>query len=193
MTRTAEQIAALLNEYEGGNIWQDVILGLDEYDETRTAAIDPSYASNRVALADGSEIGYDEPSRAWYVAKGPDVAPTPRPRTCQAMTDAVTQHARDYCTPAELARVRVVVHRGWGDNGPRSWSPSFTRGVSELPSFGDGWVIAASAAIGGDAMKAALGMHLMFLADEHLAEDVDGHLAACGHGIGAFAARVPAP
>jgi prevent-host-death family protein len=58
-----------LNAYEAGegtNIWQDIILDLDEYDAAATEELDPSGASDRFALADGTIIRWDGSSDEWY-------------------------------------------------------------------------------------------------------------------------------
>ncbi len=47
-------LTAALNAYTGDNIWQDIILGLDAYDEAETDAIDAGQ-SDRFATGDGTE------------------------------------------------------------------------------------------------------------------------------------------
>ena len=63
---TTQQIIDQLNAYTGEDIWGDVILGLDAYDEAATAKLDPSSASDRVALADGAVIRWDPQTKSWY-------------------------------------------------------------------------------------------------------------------------------
>lgn len=58
---TTQQIIDQLNAYDGDNIWQDVILGLDEYDEAATDALTSS--RDRFALADGTIITYQNADR----------------------------------------------------------------------------------------------------------------------------------
>lgn len=67
-TTTAQQIADKLNEYDGDNIWQDVILHLDEFDADATEAADPNGASNVVALTNGDQLHYYR-ADGWIVAE----------------------------------------------------------------------------------------------------------------------------
>jgi len=60
-------ILAVLNNYRGDDVWQDVILDLPGYDADATEAIDP-YADSDRFVADGVVYQYDAASRAWYVA-----------------------------------------------------------------------------------------------------------------------------
>ncbi len=68
------EITAQLNGYEAAHphamssdIWQDVILNLPEYDESKTTADD---TGNDIAvLTDGSMIYYDCPGRKWAVGR----------------------------------------------------------------------------------------------------------------------------
>lgn len=48
------EIYNLLNRYKGDNIWQDIIVKLDGYDEDATAAADPSDQLDIVVLKDGT-------------------------------------------------------------------------------------------------------------------------------------------
>lgn len=71
-TRTATQIAYLLNEYEEAhsddpqaNLWGDVIWELDEYDGEATDEADPSYTSTVVVLTDGSRVEWAAEIREW--------------------------------------------------------------------------------------------------------------------------------
>ena len=50
----------------GCDIWQGLILGLDEYDETRTGEIDTG-RNDRFALADGTVIIYIAERDTWDV------------------------------------------------------------------------------------------------------------------------------
>jgi hypothetical protein len=61
---TGIQITSQLNAYDGDNIWQDVILGLDDYDESATDAIDTGQ-HDRFALDDGTVIRYDAQQSEW--------------------------------------------------------------------------------------------------------------------------------
>lgn len=65
--RTAQEIADQLNAYEGDNIWQDVISGLD-IDQDAIEAADPNGASNVVVLRDRTVIRWDAHCDEWYVA-----------------------------------------------------------------------------------------------------------------------------
>jgi hypothetical protein len=73
MSRTTE-ILDQLNAYDqgtGDNIWQDVILGLDEYDEAATNALNQS-SSDRFVLTDGTMIAWTgqtidaDPAGRWH-------------------------------------------------------------------------------------------------------------------------------
>lgn len=68
--RSTEEVLNRLNDYTGDNIWQDVILqdGIIAFDEEATAAIDPSHASDRFVLVDGTIIRWDAASGQWYEA-----------------------------------------------------------------------------------------------------------------------------
>jgi hypothetical protein len=56
-----------LNAYQGANVWEDLILGLPEYDEAATVALDPSASSDRFALTDGTAIRYNAQVARWEV------------------------------------------------------------------------------------------------------------------------------
>lgn len=58
------QTLTALNAYNGINIWQDVILTLDGYDETATEAIDPNGQSDRFVAA-GITYRYDPAEKCW--------------------------------------------------------------------------------------------------------------------------------
>lgn len=68
------EIVAELNAYEAAHpgvmssdVWQDVILNLPEYDESKTS---DDHADNDTAiLTDGTEIYYDCPSRQWATGR----------------------------------------------------------------------------------------------------------------------------
>lgn len=61
------EFVAQLNEYDGDNIWEDVIQHLPDLDIEATGAADPSYRSDIVALTTGEFIVYDEMSKTWRV------------------------------------------------------------------------------------------------------------------------------
>lgn len=63
-----ERILVALNSYQDDNIWQDVILGLDAYDEAATDDLEGAGGSDRFALTDGTVIRYDQQRREWSVA-----------------------------------------------------------------------------------------------------------------------------
>jgi hypothetical protein len=87
-----------------------------------------------------------------------------------------------------MAYFEFVIYRAWGDAGPRSYSPDFRRGTSiDDPRFGDGWVVSLNPY--NDRTAAALGPHIMFLADQHLGEDREGHLAAIAGAMNAYARK----
>lgn len=54
--RTAAEIVDLLNGYEGDNVWEDVVKRMPEYDADATAELDPSFASDRIALQGGAVL-----------------------------------------------------------------------------------------------------------------------------------------
>lgn len=58
-----------LNTYDGDNIWQDVILGIDGFDAERTEAIDPSYSSDRFVAA-GTVYRYIAQNSEWVAVTG---------------------------------------------------------------------------------------------------------------------------
>lgn len=64
---TAQEIADQLNAYEGDNIWQDVICGLD-IDRDAIEAADRNGDSNVVVLRNGTVIRWDARCDEWYVA-----------------------------------------------------------------------------------------------------------------------------
>lgn len=68
---TGEQIAIVitstLNAYDGDNVWQDVILGLSDYDDEATDAIDEGGSSDRLALSDGTIIVYAHERGEWVI------------------------------------------------------------------------------------------------------------------------------
>lgn len=69
--KSADAIVEKLNAYEGNegrDVWQDVIVRLDEYDPDATESADPNYASDVVVLTDGSVIRWDAQRDEWYVA-----------------------------------------------------------------------------------------------------------------------------
>ena len=63
---TTQQIIDQLNAYTGPDVWNGVILDLDEYDEAATAEIDPSSSGDRFALTDGAVIRWDPQTKSWY-------------------------------------------------------------------------------------------------------------------------------
>ncbi len=64
-TLTAQQIADQLNAYEGDNIFQDLVYGIDSYDPEATEAADPSGKMNVYVFA-GTEVRWG--GSEWYVA-----------------------------------------------------------------------------------------------------------------------------
>ena len=64
-TATAQQIADQLNAYEGDNICQDLVYGIDSYDPEATEAADPSGKMNVYVFA-GTEVRWG--GSEWYVA-----------------------------------------------------------------------------------------------------------------------------
>ena len=63
-TLTAQQIANQLNAYEGDNIVQDVVYGIDSYDPEATEAADPHGKMNVYIFAD-AELRHH--GTEWYV------------------------------------------------------------------------------------------------------------------------------
>lgn len=69
-----EEIVARLNEIEetsdapgqnSAKIWE-YIQKLDEWDESKTDEVDPSWTSARFALTDGTVIVWDEQRKVWH-------------------------------------------------------------------------------------------------------------------------------
>lgn len=60
-----DAIVDQLNEYDGTNIWADVIFGVDGYDDEATAKIDAG-RSDRFAVGQVI-ICWDEPNKTWQV------------------------------------------------------------------------------------------------------------------------------
>ena len=58
---------AQLNAYDGDNIWQDLILAADWYDDDATDAIDTG-TNDRLVTTTGDEIEYDHQAREWVRA-----------------------------------------------------------------------------------------------------------------------------
>lgn len=72
-TERVAEIVASVNDYETdhpdaatSDLWQDTILCLPEYDEARTHAADPSYASDVAVLTDGTRVEWDAQGRRWF-------------------------------------------------------------------------------------------------------------------------------
>lgn len=61
---TTTQILDQLNTYQGDNIWQDIILRLDAYDETGTDAIDTG-RNDTFSLTTGPIIIWDYQRQQW--------------------------------------------------------------------------------------------------------------------------------
>jgi len=55
-----------LNAYRGDNIFQDVIYGLEEYDQDATEAVDPDGHSDIIVLTDGTWIQCDIQTFRWF-------------------------------------------------------------------------------------------------------------------------------
>ena len=69
MTETiAAAAAALLNQYDGDNVWQDVIYDLHGYDAEMTERIDPGMQSDRVAFEDGTVVRFEPSLDRWIAA-----------------------------------------------------------------------------------------------------------------------------
>jgi hypothetical protein len=86
----------------------------------------------------------------------------------------------------EVAEVEIYVYRACGASGPRSHDPDISRISNTDSSFGDGWGV--NVQHHNEATAAALGRHVMFCSDAHLAEDRDVELYATAQAICAFAA-----
>jgi hypothetical protein len=57
-----------VTEPTANNVWQDVILPLPEYGESKTDEIDEG-SNDRFALSDGSVIRYDPVGRSWWCSR----------------------------------------------------------------------------------------------------------------------------
>ena len=76
---TGERLAAILtavNTYEtthpeamSSDVWQDVILWLDEYDDQATLTADPGWQSDVAVLCDGTTITRNTPAREWRAVR----------------------------------------------------------------------------------------------------------------------------
>ena len=76
---TEERLAAILtavNAYEtthlidpAADVWGDVILWLDEYDDQATLTADPGWQSDVAVLADGTTITRDTTAREWRAVR----------------------------------------------------------------------------------------------------------------------------
>jgi hypothetical protein len=86
----------------------------------------------------------------------------------------------------EVAEVEIYVYRAYGASGPRSYDPDINRISNTDSSFGDGWGV--NVQHHNETTAAALGRHVMFCSDAHLAEDRDVQLYATAQAICAFAA-----
>ena len=64
----AAAAAALLDQYDGGNVWQDVVTNLPGYDAEMTDRIDPGMRSDRVAFEDGAVVRFEPSLSRWVVA-----------------------------------------------------------------------------------------------------------------------------
>jgi hypothetical protein len=104
----------------------------------------------------------------------------------------LTRHVYEQATGNDrlhLAAVSCCIYRAHGLDGPRSFTPDLERGTSFTdPSFGDGWVVSVQP---DSEHHAALGQHVMFVSDAHLAEDRDLEMGAAAAGLLGFARRVP--
>lgn len=67
MNTATQQVLARLNSYAGDNIWEDVILRIDGYDEAATAELDPHSYSDRF-VAGGVEYRYRRDTLGWVLA-----------------------------------------------------------------------------------------------------------------------------
>lgn len=64
----AAAAAALLDQYDGGDAWQDIVSNLPGYDAEMTDRIDPGMRSDRVAFEDGTVIRFEPSLGRWIVA-----------------------------------------------------------------------------------------------------------------------------
>lgn len=65
---TPAYITAELNDYDGDNIWEDIIYGLSAFDGAATGQLDDRGRSDRFVAA-GIEYRYNEPSHEWLAIK----------------------------------------------------------------------------------------------------------------------------
>jgi hypothetical protein len=63
-------LIAALDEYEGEDVWEDII-HVHGFDEAATTAVDPNYRSDRFVLVDGTLVECDERSRTWSAGRAP--------------------------------------------------------------------------------------------------------------------------
>ena len=64
-TARVDQIIDALNTYDGGNIWQDVIRRLPEYNDALTASCDPTDQCDVIGLTDGTILAWRTDVDAW--------------------------------------------------------------------------------------------------------------------------------
>lgn len=65
-TSSLDAILRKLNDYDGDNIWQDVIGKLAELDPVATESFDPFDSGATTFFLSGGEcVRYDQPSRQW--------------------------------------------------------------------------------------------------------------------------------
>lgn len=64
----AAAAAALLDQYDGDDAWQDIVINLPGYDAEMTDRIDPGMRSDRFALEDGTVIRFEPSLGRWIVS-----------------------------------------------------------------------------------------------------------------------------
>jgi hypothetical protein len=57
-----------INEYQGDNLWQDVIMGWSDYDPAATETADPICQNVIICFDDGSHLYWD--GQEWQIAEG---------------------------------------------------------------------------------------------------------------------------
>lgn len=61
-----DAIVESLNDYDGDNIWEDIIYGVEGYDAEATAKLDPRHRSDVIAIGN-VVVRYDASDRRWSV------------------------------------------------------------------------------------------------------------------------------
>lgn len=67
MQNRIDEFVRALNEYQGNDIWEDLIRRHPAYDDNATFEADPFGQSDIIVLTDGTRIGHFAAERVWQV------------------------------------------------------------------------------------------------------------------------------